>query len=260
MGLTKSVQPYCRLAIIDMQMTPRLSCHQRPRRIETAFSPAIEAASVMLGRPRVQGAASISRETAVGEEVGAPGARARAARQLEGIRRARLSLGMHSEPADDARHRLWIESRVWRVVAGPRLPSVQLLASPWLVLEHVIRILRKDEAHIGVSGGGVLQSLTIGVPVDLDVLPTDDDERRYRDAGDERGAVRHPELPCEWQIRGGRQAVEQLTDTGGKRWIGIHRLTREKARDRLVVKAHHIVAIRDGGDLRRDLRSSDRAD
>src|SRR5215470_15967854 len=29
-GLTKSVQPYCRLAIIVMQMMPKTSCHQRP--------------------------------------------------------------------------------------------------------------------------------------------------------------------------------------------------------------------------------------
>src|SRR5256885_3795829 len=29
-GLTKSVQPYCRLAIIVMQMMPNNNCHQRP--------------------------------------------------------------------------------------------------------------------------------------------------------------------------------------------------------------------------------------
>src|SRR3954468_21992162 len=29
-GLTKSVHPYCRLAIIVMQMMPNSSCHQRP--------------------------------------------------------------------------------------------------------------------------------------------------------------------------------------------------------------------------------------
>src|SRR5437764_6941817 len=46
-GLTNKVQPYCRLAIIDMQTTPRLSCHQRPSRIATALSLEIDAASVM---------------------------------------------------------------------------------------------------------------------------------------------------------------------------------------------------------------------
>src|SRR5256885_4479527 len=29
-GVTNSVQPYCRLAIITMQITPKASCHQRP--------------------------------------------------------------------------------------------------------------------------------------------------------------------------------------------------------------------------------------
>ena len=29
-GLTNSVQPYCRLAIITMQSTPNTSCRQRP--------------------------------------------------------------------------------------------------------------------------------------------------------------------------------------------------------------------------------------
>src|SRR5689334_21302658 len=46
MGLTKSVQPYCRLAIIDMQMIPSDSCHHRPNRMDGASSRAIVAASV----------------------------------------------------------------------------------------------------------------------------------------------------------------------------------------------------------------------
>src|SRR4051812_39526383 len=47
MGFTKSVQPYWRFAIIDMQMTPRLSCHQRPNRIATTLSEEIETASLI---------------------------------------------------------------------------------------------------------------------------------------------------------------------------------------------------------------------
>src|SRR5438876_2361825 len=37
MGSTKRVQPYWRLATIDMEMTPRKSCHQRPRVPESSI-------------------------------------------------------------------------------------------------------------------------------------------------------------------------------------------------------------------------------
>src|SRR5262245_14665412 len=41
-GVTNSVQPYCRLAIITMQMTPKISCHHRPasRRARAAWTDA----------------------------------------------------------------------------------------------------------------------------------------------------------------------------------------------------------------------------
>src|SRR5262245_38830965 len=44
-GLTKSVQPYCRLATIDMLMTPRPSCHQRPNAGARASSMGVAAIS-----------------------------------------------------------------------------------------------------------------------------------------------------------------------------------------------------------------------
>jgi hypothetical protein len=37
MGLTNSVQPYWRLAIIDIQMMPRSSCHHRERVLEDGW-------------------------------------------------------------------------------------------------------------------------------------------------------------------------------------------------------------------------------
>src|SRR5689334_1657073 len=72
MGFTKSVQPYCRLAIIDMQTMPRLSCHQRPSRSETALSAEIDAASVMARQSEgFWVAPSLLRDPRSGEDINA---------------------------------------------------------------------------------------------------------------------------------------------------------------------------------------------
>src|ERR1700733_8185920 len=47
-GLTKSVQPYCRLAIITMQSTPTTSCPQRPAGCATAASGAMAGDSALI--------------------------------------------------------------------------------------------------------------------------------------------------------------------------------------------------------------------
>src|SRR5438067_1557384 len=51
MGFTNNVQPYCRLAIIAMQTTPSVNCHQRPRRSPTARRDDIDVASVTINEP-----------------------------------------------------------------------------------------------------------------------------------------------------------------------------------------------------------------
>ena len=43
-GPTNSVQPYCRLATIDMQTIPMISCHQRPDAQAPAWAGALRAA------------------------------------------------------------------------------------------------------------------------------------------------------------------------------------------------------------------------
>jgi len=46
-GLTNSVHPYCRFAIIDMHSTPTTSCHHRPRDAERRSASKIPEGAVM---------------------------------------------------------------------------------------------------------------------------------------------------------------------------------------------------------------------
>src|ERR1019366_10519304 len=63
-GLTKSVQPYWRLAIIDMQMMPTISCHHRPPRGDSRVGAWLVVESLM--RARALPGACLEKKPAVG--------------------------------------------------------------------------------------------------------------------------------------------------------------------------------------------------
>jgi hypothetical protein len=81
------------------------------------------------------------------------------------------------QPGHYARHGFWIKPGVGRIVAWYSFGLRQLSSRLRLKFEHMIRVLWELEGYIFMSRRCPLKRLAVGLPVHLEILFPDDNQR-----------------------------------------------------------------------------------
>src|SRR6266487_28304 len=166
---------------------------------------------------------------------------------------------MGRQPRQNTGQGLLIQTGSRAIVTLRYLGWHQVFPRPQLFFEDVIRVLWEEESHLLMSRSGTLQRLTIGLPVDLEVLLPNDDQHRNVHLPEQGSCIGRPELTAKGQIGWSFQTPQQHLNTLRQRRIWDDGLFCQKACDGSIVKRQQCISIWYASCLRGQLGSPNSA-